>query len=102
MLDALPDHVLAFVKPTAPVNRPPAVLIPSGRARPAGFPRGQRADRRPIQAGATDGQQCQEAIPQQAGDRQRRLQFLGRRQYEADVLLAELGGETGRLESLRR
>ncbi len=29
-------------------NRPTAVLIPSGRARPAGLPGGQRADRRPI------------------------------------------------------
>jgi hypothetical protein len=31
-------------------NKPPPPLIPSGGARPAGLPGGQRADRRPFQA----------------------------------------------------
>src|SRR5262249_18051227 len=79
-------------------RRPTAVLIPSRRARAAGLPGGQRAAAGPIQVSAAVGEQCQEAIPQEAGDRQWRLQRLGGGEHESDVLLPEFGGEAGGFE----
>ena len=70
-----------------------------GNGRPA-FPRGQHPDRRPVQIGAAVGEQGEEAVAQQAGDRQRHVEVLGGGEHEANVLLPKRRGETRRLELL--
>ena len=51
--------------------------------------RGELCDRRPVECLAAAGEQCQEAIAQQAGQRHRDAQRFGRREGEPDVLLSQ-------------
>ena len=44
------------------------------------------------------GEQCQEAVAQKAGDRQRHTQLFGRRESQPDILLTKRRREAGRLE----
>ena len=60
------------------------------------------ADRRPVQLGAATGEQREEAVAQQAGDRKRYLDLLSRGQHQPDVLQPEMRRETGRLELVAR
>ena len=66
--------------------------------RAACLPRGQGADRRPIQIGAAVGEQRQETVAQQAGDRQRHLELFTGGKHQSDVLEAEVCGEASGLE----
>src|SRR6202022_2836913 len=48
---------------------------------------------------ATLGEQPQESVVEQAAQRHRHAQTLGRRQYEVDVLESEWRSESGRFKS---
>ncbi len=75
------------------------VELAIGRVGSTGLPCCQRTDRRPVEFCAAAGEQCEEAISDQAGHRHRHLQFLGGGEYKADVLVPERRCEARRLES---
>src|SRR6266850_7427583 len=56
------------------------------------------ADRRPVELVAAMGQQGQEPVAQEAGERQRHAQIVSGRESEANILIAEGRREPGRLE----
>src|SRR2546427_3846467 len=56
------------------------------------------ADRRPVELVAAMGQQGQEPVAQEAGERQWHAQIVSGREGEANILIAEGRREPGRLE----
>src|SRR5713101_9271513 len=56
------------------------------------------ADRRPVELVAAMGQQGQEPVTQEAGERQRYAQIFRGRKDEPNILVAEGRREPGRLE----
>jgi hypothetical protein len=76
-------------------------LSPLRPARRTGYPgiaRRQAADRGPIKVVAVAREQGQEAITQEARERHRDAQIIGRGEHESDVLVSEGGGEPRRLK----
>src|SRR6516164_6189573 len=82
---------------------PGNVVMVSGAtdARQAGVGSRQLTDGGPIQALAALREQAQETVVQQTADRHGNTQRFGHGEQQADILVSERGGETGRLEPAR-